>query len=117
MIWKSGVPLQPCTTNPQILVSSRRISSGGLWNEHVHGGIGSGNHSGEDRPSFFCDLVTVALLNLLNEAVVAKQMELAADGRREAGIRVVSEIKNAPGELAEARRMVDSDFPPGESAR
>src|SRR6202165_5818660 len=59
-----------CTTNLSISLRSQRISSRGVWNEHVHSGIGGGNHGRENRPSFFRDLVTVALLDLLNEAVV-----------------------------------------------
>ena len=35
-------------------------------------------------PSFFSDLVMVAVLNFLNQTMVIKQTKLAADGRRAA---------------------------------
>ena len=52
--------------------------SWGLWNEWVHRDMGGGDQSREDWSAFDRDLVPVALLDLLHEAVVAQQAQLTA---------------------------------------
>ena len=72
MPWVFGV-LKPVLLMFKSLSSRDESHHAAFWNECVDGGIGGGNEGREDRASFDRDLVPVALLDLLNEAVVAQQ--------------------------------------------
>jgi hypothetical protein len=58
-----------CIANHQFLGAARRNSSGGLWNEEIHSGVGSCNHGGNDLAAYGCELIAMASGDLANEVV------------------------------------------------